>query len=160
MVRHGGQTRRFAPLSVSSLGIPLAATGLIHPVWATVAITVRITAIFSNSLKAFANTNAQVQRPFRATEASHYETQGSEADANCSNPMACNVGAMAMSKTPFERRCISTAVSRTFFYLVARDNCTSSPNAGAEATQAALRFSSMGYIAVATLIGTGLVNSW
>ena len=48
----------------------------------------------------------------------------------------------------------------SLFYLVARENCTSSPNAGAEATQAALGFSSMGYIAVATLIGTGLVNSW
>jgi hypothetical protein len=32
------------------LGIPLAATGLIHPVWAMVAMAVSVTAIFVNSL--------------------------------------------------------------------------------------------------------------
>jgi len=31
-------------------GIPLAATGLIHPVWAMVAMAVSVTAIFINSL--------------------------------------------------------------------------------------------------------------
>ena len=32
------------------IGIPLAATGLIHPVWAMVAMAVSVTAIFFNSL--------------------------------------------------------------------------------------------------------------
>jgi P-type Cu+ transporter len=31
-------------------GIPLAATGLIHPIWAMVAMAVSVTAIFINSL--------------------------------------------------------------------------------------------------------------
>ena len=48
----------------------------------------------------------------------------------------------------------------SLFYIVARKSCSASANGGAEATQAALRFSPMGYIAVATLIGTGLINSW
>jgi hypothetical protein len=34
----------------NGLGIPLAATGLIHPVWAMVAMAVSVTAIFINSL--------------------------------------------------------------------------------------------------------------
>jgi hypothetical protein len=34
----------------NGLGIPLAGTGLIHPVWAMVAMTVSVTAIFFNSL--------------------------------------------------------------------------------------------------------------
>ena len=48
----------------------------------------------------------------------------------------------------------------SLFYVVARQSCSAPPTGGAEATQAALRFSSMGYIVVATLIGTGLINSW
>src|SRR5207244_5997068 len=34
----------------NGLGIPLAATGLIHPIWAMVAMAVSVTAIFINSL--------------------------------------------------------------------------------------------------------------
>src|SRR5262249_13699887 len=34
----------------NGIGIPLAATGLVHPVWAMVAIAVSVTGIFCNSL--------------------------------------------------------------------------------------------------------------
>ena len=34
----------------NGIGIPLAATGLIHPIWAMVAMAVSVTAIFCNSL--------------------------------------------------------------------------------------------------------------
>jgi putative copper resistance protein D len=46
------------------------------------------------------------------------------------------------------------------FHLVARTVRTFSPDDEAEACNAAMRFSGMGYIAVATLIGSGLINSW
>ncbi len=48
----------------------------------------------------------------------------------------------------------------SLFRLVARAVLTSSPDCDAEASNAATRFSGMGYIAVATLIGSGLINSW
>ncbi|GAC1557789.1 MAG: copper homeostasis membrane protein CopD [Herpetosiphon sp.] len=48
----------------------------------------------------------------------------------------------------------------SLFSLVARAVRTSSPGWDAEATNAAIRFSGMGYLAVATLIGSGLINSW
>jgi cation transport ATPase len=35
----------------NGIGIPIAATGLIHPVWAMVAMAVSVTAIFLNSLR-------------------------------------------------------------------------------------------------------------
>jgi cation transport ATPase len=34
----------------NGIGIPVAATGLVHPVWAMVAMAVSVTAIFINSL--------------------------------------------------------------------------------------------------------------
>jgi putative copper resistance protein D len=46
----------------------------------------------------------------------------------------------------------------SLFYLVARAGKSSAGDA--EAAYAALRFSAMGYIAVATLVGSGLLNSW
>ena len=45
-------------------------------------------------------------------------------------------------------------------YLVARALRTSSPDDDAEASNAALHFSSMGYVAVATIVGSGLLNAW
>ena len=48
----------------------------------------------------------------------------------------------------------------SLFSLVAQDVRTSVPNSDAAASHAAMRFSGMGYIAVATLIGSGLINSW
>jgi putative copper resistance protein D len=45
-------------------------------------------------------------------------------------------------------------------YVVAKSLRTISADADAEARRAALRFSGMGYAAVATLIGSGLINSW
>jgi putative copper resistance protein D len=48
----------------------------------------------------------------------------------------------------------------SLFYLVARTVRAFSPDDEAEACNAAMRFSGMGYIAVATLIGSGLINSW
>lgn len=48
----------------------------------------------------------------------------------------------------------------SLFSLVARAVRTPSPDCDVEASHAALRFSGMGYIAVATLIGSGLINSW
>src|ERR1700737_2113771 len=48
----------------------------------------------------------------------------------------------------------------SLFYLVARAVRAFSPDDEAEACNAAMRFSGMGYIAVATLIGSGLINSW
>jgi putative copper resistance protein D len=48
----------------------------------------------------------------------------------------------------------------SLFYLVARAVRAFSPDDDAEACNAAIRFSGMGYIAVATLIGSGLINSW
>ena len=48
----------------------------------------------------------------------------------------------------------------SLFSLVARAVRTPSPDCDAEASHAALRFSGMGYIAVGTLIGSGLINSW
>jgi putative copper resistance protein D len=48
----------------------------------------------------------------------------------------------------------------SLFYLVARAVRKFSPDDNAEACNAAMRFSGMGYIAVATLIGSGLINSW
>jgi copper resistance protein D len=48
----------------------------------------------------------------------------------------------------------------SLFSLVARAVRTSSPDWDAEASNAAIRFSGMGYLAVATLIGSGLINSW
>ncbi len=46
------------------------------------------------------------------------------------------------------------------FYLVAAAVRTSSPDHDLQASNAALRFSGMGYVAVATIIGSGLVNAW
>jgi putative copper resistance protein D len=46
------------------------------------------------------------------------------------------------------------------FYLVATALRTTSPDDATEATTAALRFSSMGYVAVAMIIASGLVNAW
>ncbi len=46
------------------------------------------------------------------------------------------------------------------FYVVATAVRTSSPADDAEASNAALRFSSMGYVAVATILVSGLVNAW
>ena len=46
------------------------------------------------------------------------------------------------------------------FYLVATALRTSSPDDDAEAGNAALRFSSMGYVAVAAVAGSGLINAW
>jgi putative copper resistance protein D len=48
----------------------------------------------------------------------------------------------------------------SLFSLVARAVRSSPLDCDAEATNAAMRFSGMGYIAVATLIGSGLINSW
>jgi putative copper resistance protein D len=48
----------------------------------------------------------------------------------------------------------------SLFSLVARAVRTSSPDWDAEASNAAIRFSGMGYLAVATLIVSGLINSW
>lgn len=48
----------------------------------------------------------------------------------------------------------------SLFSLVALATRTSSPAQVAEASNAAVRFSGMGYVAVATLIGSGLINSW
>ena len=48
----------------------------------------------------------------------------------------------------------------SLFSLVARAVWTSSPDWDAEASNAAIRFSGMGYFAVATLIVSGLINSW
>lgn len=48
----------------------------------------------------------------------------------------------------------------SLFCLVARAGRKFSPDDDAEACNAAMRFSGMGYIAVATLIGSGLINSW
>jgi putative copper resistance protein D len=48
----------------------------------------------------------------------------------------------------------------SLFYLVATALRTSSPDDAAEASKAALRFSSMGYVAVATIVGSGLLNAW
>jgi copper resistance protein D len=46
------------------------------------------------------------------------------------------------------------------FYLVATALRTASPADATEATTAALRFSSMGYVAVAMIVVSGLVNAW
>lgn len=55
----------------NGLGIPLAATGLIHPVWAMVAMAVSVTAIFINSLwgspRLFFDAIRSVGRPIAAT---------------------------------------------------------------------------------------------
>ena len=48
----------------------------------------------------------------------------------------------------------------SLFSLVARAVQTSSADWDAEARNAAIRFSGMGYLAVATLIVSGLINSW
>lgn len=48
----------------------------------------------------------------------------------------------------------------SLFSLVARAVRTSSPDWDTEASNAAIRFSGMGYLAVATLIVSGLINSW
>jgi putative copper resistance protein D len=48
----------------------------------------------------------------------------------------------------------------SLFSLVTQAAGTSAPNSDAAASNAAMRFSGMGYIAVATLIGSGLINSW
>jgi putative copper resistance protein D len=48
----------------------------------------------------------------------------------------------------------------SLFYLVATALRTFSPDDDAEASKAALRFSSMGYVAVATIVGSGLLNAW
>ena len=48
----------------------------------------------------------------------------------------------------------------SLFSLVARAVRTSSPDSDDEASNAAIRFSGMGYLAVATLIVSGLINSW
>lgn len=48
----------------------------------------------------------------------------------------------------------------SLFYLVASGVRKSSPIDSAEVSSAAFHFSGMGYIAVATLIGSGLINSW
>ena len=48
----------------------------------------------------------------------------------------------------------------SLFALVARALRTPASENNAEASNAATRFSGMGYIAVATLIGSGLINSW
>jgi P-type E1-E2 ATPase len=54
-------------------GIPLAATGLIHPVWAMVAMAVSVTAIFINSLwgtpRLFFDAVRSVGRPVAAAPA-------------------------------------------------------------------------------------------
>ena len=47
----------------------------------------------------------------------------------------------------------------SLFSLVAQAVRTCAPNSDAVASDAAMRFSGMGYIAVATLIGSGLINS-
>ena len=58
----------------NGLGIPLAATGLIHPVWAMVAMAVSVTAIFINSLwgspRLFFDAIRSVGQPIAATSAS------------------------------------------------------------------------------------------
>jgi putative copper resistance protein D len=46
------------------------------------------------------------------------------------------------------------------FYLVGAATRTASPDLGSEAINAAARFSGMGYIAVSTIISSGLVNAW
>lgn len=46
------------------------------------------------------------------------------------------------------------------FVLVAKSPGTVSPAVDIEARRAALRFSGMGYAAVATLVGSGSINSW
>jgi Cu+-exporting ATPase len=55
----------------NGIGIPLAATGLIHPVWAMVAMAVSVTAIFFNSLwgtpRLFFDAIRSVGRPITAT---------------------------------------------------------------------------------------------
>ncbi len=48
----------------------------------------------------------------------------------------------------------------SLFHLVARTARAVAPDDEAEACNAAVRFSGMGYVAVATLIGSGLINSW
>ena len=48
----------------------------------------------------------------------------------------------------------------SLFSLVARAVGASSPDWDAEASNAAIRFSGMGYLAVSTLIISGLINSW
>ena len=48
----------------------------------------------------------------------------------------------------------------SLFSLVARAVRTSTSENNTEANNAAMRFAGMGYIAVATLIGSGLINSW
>src|SRR5262249_61245488 len=48
----------------------------------------------------------------------------------------------------------------SLFYLVATALRTSSLDDDAEASNAALRFSSMGYVAVATIVASGLLNAW
>jgi copper resistance protein D len=48
----------------------------------------------------------------------------------------------------------------SLFYLVATALRTSSPDDDAEASNAALRFSGMGYAAVVTIVGSGLLNAW
>ena len=45
-------------------------------------------------------------------------------------------------------------------YLVATAVRTSAPDDEAEASNAASRFSGMGYVAVATIVGSGLLNAW
>jgi cation transport ATPase len=51
----------------NGIGIPVAATGLIHPVWAMAAMAVSVTAIFVNSLwglpSLFVNAILSVGRP-------------------------------------------------------------------------------------------------
>lgn len=46
------KTRQNVALAItfSGIGIPIAATGLLHPVWAMAAMTVSVTSIFANSL--------------------------------------------------------------------------------------------------------------
>ena len=46
------------------------------------------------------------------------------------------------------------------FYLVAAAVRTSSPDHDLQTSNAALRFSGMGYVAVATIVGSGLINAW
>jgi heavy metal translocating P-type ATPase len=57
----------------NGLGIPLAATGLIHPVWAMLAMAVSVTAIFINSLwgnpRLFFDAIRSVGQPIAATSA-------------------------------------------------------------------------------------------
>jgi len=56
----------------NGIGIPLAATGLIYPVWAMVAMAVSVTAIFFNSLwgrpSLFIDAILSVGKPLPAAE--------------------------------------------------------------------------------------------